>query len=96
MSKSFSLNRRTLLKSGGVAIALPWLEAMGTSTWGAEQKTGGEPRRMVLINLGLGLYSPAFYPQQPGKNFQASEYLKLLMSCATITRSSRDFLTRAW
>ena len=78
MRKSFSLNRRTLLKSGGAAIALPWLEAMGTSTWGAEQKTGGEPRRMVLINLGLGLYSPAFYPQQPGKNFQASEYLKLL------------------
>ena len=37
MRKSFSLNRRTLLKSGGVAIALPWLEAMGTSTWGAEQ-----------------------------------------------------------
>lgn len=78
MSKSFSLNRRTLLKSGGVAITLPWLEAMGTSAWAAERETGSEPRRIVLINLGLGLYSPAFYPQQAGKEFQASEYLKIL------------------
>ena len=64
MSRSFSLNRRTLLKSGGVAITLPWLEAMGTSAWASERETGSEPRRIVLINLGLGLYSPAFYPQQ--------------------------------
>ena len=78
MSKSFSLNRRTLLKSGGVAITLPWLEAMGTSAWAAERETGSEPRRIVLINLGLGLYSPAFYPQQAGKEFRASEYLKIL------------------
>ena len=78
MSRSFSLNRRTLLKSGGVAITLPWLEAMGTSGWAAERETGSEPRRIVLINLGLGLYSPAFYPQQAGKEFQASEYLKIL------------------
>ena len=78
MSKSFSLNRRTLLKSGGVAITLPWLEAMGTSAWASERETGSEPRRIVLINLGLGLYSPAFYPQQAGKEFQAPEYLKIL------------------
>jgi hypothetical protein len=78
MSRSFSLNRRTLLKSGGLAIALPWLEAMGTSAWAAERETGSEPRRIVLINLGLGLYSPAFYPQQAGKEFHASEYLKIL------------------
>ena len=78
MSKSFSLNRRTLLKSGGVAITLPWLEAMGASGWAAERKTGSEPRRIVLINLGLGLYSPAFYPQQAGKEFPASAYLKIL------------------
>ena len=78
MSKSFSLNRRTLLKSGGVAVTLPWLEAMGTSAWASERETGSEPRRIVLINLGLGLYSPAFYPQQAGKEFQASEYLKIL------------------
>ena len=78
MSRSFSLNRRTLLKSGGVAITLPWLEAMGTSAWASERETGSEPRRIVLINLGLGLYSPAFYPQQAGKEFQASEYLKIL------------------
>ncbi len=78
MSKSFSLNRRTLLKSGGVAVTLPWLETMGASAWAAERETGSEPRRIVLINLGLGLYSPAFYPQQAGKEFQASEYLKIL------------------
>jgi hypothetical protein len=78
MSRSFSLDRRTLLKSAGVAVALPWLESMGTSACGATGETGGEPRRIVLINLGLGLYSPALYPQQAGKDFEASEYLKIL------------------
>ena len=78
MSKSFSITRRTLLKSAGVAVALPWLEAMGTSVYGAGREEGPEPRRMVLINLNLGLYAPAFYPQQAGRDFKASEYLKVL------------------
>jgi hypothetical protein len=78
MSKSFSINRRTLLKSAGVAVALPWLEAMGPSVVGAERKTKREPRRIVLINVGLGLYAPAFFPQKAGKDFQSSEYLKRL------------------
>ncbi|MCP4511443.1 MAG: DUF1552 domain-containing protein [Fuerstiella sp.] len=78
MGKSFSLNRRMLLRSGSVAMTLPWLEAMGTSGRSAAPETGGEARRMVLINLGLGLYPPAFFPQQAGRNFDDSEYLKLL------------------
>ena len=78
MSKSLSVNRRTLLKNAGVAVALPWLEAMGTSAYGAGRETGGEPRRMVLINLNLGLYAPAFFPPQAGRDFEASEYLKIL------------------
>lgn len=30
MAKPFRLNRRTILRGAGIAIALPWLEAMGT------------------------------------------------------------------
>ncbi len=78
MSKSLSITRRTLLKSAGVAVTLPWLEAMRASAHGAEREAGSPPRRMVLINLNLGLYAPAFFPQQAGKNFEAPEYLKIL------------------
>lgn len=78
MSRSFSLDRRTLLRGAGAAVALPWLEAMGTSACAAPQETGGEPRRMVLINLNLGLHAPAFFPEQAGSDFEASEYLRLL------------------
>ena len=72
------MNRRTVLKSAGVALALPWLEAMGTSTYAAGRKNSPEPRRMVLINLNLGLYAPAFFPQKAGKDFRPTEYLKIL------------------
>jgi hypothetical protein len=78
MSKSFSIDRRTILKSSGAAVALPWLEATGTSACGDQQEPGSEPRRMVLVNLNLGLYAPAFFPEQAGKDFQASEYLQRL------------------
>jgi hypothetical protein len=78
MRKSFSIDRRTILKSSGAAVALPWLEAMGTSAYGAQRESGSEPRRMVLINLNLGLYAPAFFPEQTGKDSQSSEYLQIL------------------
>lgn len=78
MSKSHSLHRRTLLKGAGAAVALPWLESMRENALGAAHLNGSEPRRMVLINLNLGLYAPAFFPQQAGRDFKESEYLKVL------------------
>ncbi|MDG2222552.1 MAG: DUF1552 domain-containing protein [Rubripirellula sp.] len=73
-----SIDRRTLLKSSGVAVALPWLEAMKTTAHAAQPNGDGVPRRMVLINLNLGLYAPALFPQQAGTAFEPSEYLEHL------------------
>ncbi len=78
MSRSFSLNRRTFLNGAGVAMALPWLEATGPSTSDASTQSVTEPRRLVLINLNLGLYAPAFFPENVGKDYTPSEYLKLI------------------
>jgi len=76
MSKT-SIDRRTLLAGGGAALALPWLEAMGSRAYG-DEPTEREPRRIVLINLNLGLYAPALFPKQAGADYEASEYLKIL------------------
>ncbi len=78
MSRSFSLKRRTFLRGAGVALALPWLEAMEPSTCDASTPSATEPRRMVLINLNLGLYAPAFFPEQVGRDYTPSEYLKVI------------------
>ena len=37
-SKSWHLNRRTILKSAGVSVALPWLECMGAEDDAAEPR----------------------------------------------------------
>ncbi len=34
------------------------------------------PQRMVLINKALGLHGPDFFPQQPGRDFELTPYLK--------------------
>ena len=68
------IGRRTLLKAGGVALALPMLEAMqprGASGW-------GETRRMVSICATLGLYKPSWEPTTTGSDYEATEYLKIL------------------
>jgi len=73
-----SIDRRRLLKGSGVAVALPWLEAMNTNAFAAVPAAGDEPRRIVLINLNLGLYAPALFPLEQGRDFEPSEYLQQL------------------
>ena len=67
------LSRRTLLRGAGVAMAVPWLNAMRPAFAAAEDQT---PRRFVAMTLGLGLHAPNLNPQQPGKDYQPSRYLE--------------------
>ncbi|MGI9242644.1 MAG: DUF1552 domain-containing protein, partial [Verrucomicrobiales bacterium] len=53
--KSWHLNRRELLKGGGVALALPFLESMGWATGGAGK---GLPKRMLVSYFAYGAYMP--------------------------------------
>lgn len=71
------LNRRTFLRASGVAIGLPLLDAMLPRSVAASKAAGGQPR-MVLIGQPLGLYGPNFFPEQAGRDYAPSRYLKLL------------------
>ena len=66
------LNRRTVLKASGVALALPLLE----STALGGQAT--HPSRMVNICATLGLYADSWFPKTAGADYQPSEYLELI------------------
>jgi hypothetical protein len=74
------LSRRTFLRSAGVAIGLPFLDAMVPAGAAEAKKALTQPRRMVLVGRPLGLYTPFFFPEKTGKDYEPSRYLKVLQS----------------
>jgi len=69
------IDRRTFLRASGVALSLPFLEAMTPSIARAAVES---PKRMVNICTTLGLYSDSWFPKTLGAEYEASEYLKLI------------------
>lgn len=73
------LNRRSFLRAAGVCIGLPFLDAMIPFGRGAEQKAAAlRSKRMLLIGRPLGLHTPFFFPEKPGRDYEPSRYLKPL------------------
>jgi hypothetical protein len=72
------LNRRTFLRSSGVAIALPFLDAMLPAHAAQKKIDAARPQRMVLVGRPLGLYTPYFFPEKAGRDYEPSRYLKVL------------------
>jgi len=72
------LNRRSFLRASGVAIALPFLDVMVPAGAAEAKKALTQPRRMLLIGRPLGLYAPYFFPENAGRDYEPSRYLKLL------------------
>lgn len=72
------LDRRTFLRASGVAIGLPFLEAMLPTRLRAAAGTGAasQPQRMVLVGQPLGMYGPNFFPEKSGRDYVPSRYLK--------------------
>ena len=70
-------NRRRFLRASGVALALPWLDALAPP-----QSLGAAPppprRRMVCICAPLGLHPPSFFPTTAGKDYALSPHLETL------------------
>ena len=63
------LNRRTVLRGAGTAIALPWLEAMAPisrAAVAAEEK----PVRMVFVMVPNGIHMPAWTPSAEGLGYE--------------------------
>jgi len=68
-------SRRQFLRASGVAVCLPFLESVHAASAVSANKVR---RRMVAINVGLGLHAPNIIPEQSGKNYQLPKYLELL------------------
>ena len=70
------IQRRTFIRSAGISLALPWLDAFGAAPKpkGAE----GPARRMICICAPLGLHPDNFFPEQSGKDYAPSPYLEIL------------------
>lgn len=73
--------RRQFLRATGVALALPMLDAFRpASLFGstAESAAAGVPRRMICICSNMGMMPQFFWPEGEGRDYVASDYLKLL------------------
>ena len=70
------LSRRHFLRGAGASIALPLLGAM-TPTLGAGAADRAKPiPRTVAICGGLGFHAPLLFPEQPGRDYELTPYLK--------------------
>lgn len=74
------IDRRTFLRASGVAIGLPFLEAMIPAGAAEAKKARAQQPRMVLIGQPLGIYGPNFFPEKPGRDYAPSRYLKNLQA----------------
>ena len=83
------LPRRTFLRGAGVALSLPFLDAMGPIFGSAARAAEAEaavPRRILAIQTNQGLLPKNFFPEKPGKDYEPSPYLAML-------KEHRDRLT---
>jgi hypothetical protein len=74
-------SRRRFLQGVGVAMSLPFLEAMQPMSARAASSSAAanaKPRRMLGICNNLGLRPDLFFPAGTGRDYVASPYLKLL------------------
>jgi hypothetical protein len=71
-----SLNRRSFLRAGGVAIALPMMESLTAVADAADGKKA--VKRMVCLSNNYGVYQKAFFPTTGGTDYELSPTLQPL------------------
>jgi hypothetical protein len=67
------IHRRAVLRGLGVSLALPFLQSLALATTPPPDR-----RRMVAIDVGLGLHAPNLIPAQSGRDYALTPYLQLL------------------
>ncbi|MEE2642237.1 MAG: DUF1552 domain-containing protein [Planctomycetota bacterium] len=70
-------NRRNVLKSAGVALALPLFESLPSSAQTSRNKER-PVKRMICLSNNYGVYQKAFFPQQGGTDYELSPTLQPL------------------
>lgn len=80
MAQPHKLSRRTVLRGMGVAMSLPWLEAMGPLAAWAESPTPDKavPNRMAFLYVPNGVNMAEWTPAQEGSEFELPSILKPL------------------
>lgn len=71
------LNRRTFLRSSGIALGLPILQSMAPRSAQAANSSG-EARRMLAMCAPLGIHTPNLFPTTAGKAYEVTPYLEPL------------------
>lgn len=71
-----ALSRRTFLQGVGVTLSLPLLDAMRPAF--GKDSAAQPPRRLVAIQTSQGIMPHLFFPEEAGRDYTASPYLKLL------------------
>ncbi|MCC7421727.1 MAG: DUF1552 domain-containing protein [Planctomycetaceae bacterium] len=70
-----TLSRRAFLRGTGVALALPFLDAMRPAFGAAASEA---PRRLVAVQTNMGILPQFFFPEAGGKDYALSPYLERL------------------
>lgn len=73
-----TISRRTVLRGAGVALGLPWLEAMVPSSALAASKQPALPVRMAVLYMANGVNTSKWIPEGQGRDFQLSPTLEPL------------------
>src|ERR1041384_3547908 len=80
-----ALSRRVFLRGAGIALTLPFLEAMRPTFAGAiaakveaAATPGGKTRRFFGICNNLGVLPQNFFPKTAGADYELSPYLEIL------------------
>jgi hypothetical protein len=76
LSSHPGISRRTFLRGTGVALALPFLDAMWPQSASAGETAA--PKRLVAVCTSLGIYGPAFFPKETGSDYTSTPYLDVL------------------
>ena len=74
------IDRRAFLRASGVAMALPFLDAMKPCVHAADKLSAAaaSPHRMVILMNSLSLLPQHFFPKTAGPDYESTPYLDLL------------------
>src|SRR5580698_4214728 len=78
-SRSSKISRRTILRGAGAALALPWLESMGSAT-PAAAALSEPPLRSVFMYMPNGVVPEHWTPVGDGETYETPPILKPLES----------------
>jgi len=82
--KSHHMNRRAVLRGGGIALALPFLSSMSRAAGLAAK----QPKRMVISYISYGVYDP---PTKDGAAHEWSWYPRHDSGPVTLNKASAPF-----